>query len=299
MASFCTHVLLEVVALRFGACMLYWSAWAFALAAHPVSAYEGNLNWVLGDIKLPVAGRKGQLDSDNYQAIIDGLKSHLHCNGLRLHIDLSIEDPADYPQLYKLVIDYARAQSLVIYANPLGTGKHGLSKGQLVERVTRYANHFQPRFLGPFNESGYQPVVMKQIAMQIRAGLNYDPQIVGPDCQHVRNNLTKIQNNPGMRAQFDIIGAHNAVKDNGATPWAWWKLRQVAGKETWSTENPRPWSLTNEDGLEVGVKAVIDTAGPISGLVLYLAYPGCVTEDGSLTDKGQAIVQGIGEREDP
>jgi hypothetical protein len=259
-----------------------------------VSAYQGDLQLVFGDIKRAVSGDEGSLNASNYRAIIDGIKTNLHCNGVRLYIDPNVADPSSYPQLYKDVFRYARSRGLGIYANPLGTGTFSKRKAQWADWIARYANHYRPEYLGPFNESGWDAGDTREIVDGIKSRLVYRPVLVGPDGQKVRGSIALLVRAPAVTAMFDVIASHNAAGDTGATSWAWRRLRQVAGKPTWASENPRSWSQSNTDGVEIGVKAVVSTAGPIEGLVIYLAHPYCMNTDGSLNAKGQAIADGIG-----
>lgn len=84
----------------------------------------------------------------------------------------------------------------------------------------------------------------------------------------------------------------NAAKDEDAIAAAWRDLQRLAGKPTWATENPRPLSVKNSAGNEIGIRAVLESKS-IEGLVIYLAFPGCVKEDGSLTERGREIEQAI------
>src|SRR5262245_46522221 len=133
----------------------------------PADPPDQQLKWVIGDIKRPLRGqgknvKDKPITEENYRQIIDGLKTNLHCNGLRVHIDPDIKDPANYPKVYRAVIDYAKEQKLAIYANPIDTAelrkeKFGENRTAFADWVVKYANYFRPEFLGPFNESGWPP----------------------------------------------------------------------------------------------------------------------------------------------
>jgi hypothetical protein len=82
-----------------------------ALAA-PKDSADVTLKWVFGDIKHPLRGHgktvtAKPITEENYKQIIDGLKTGLHCNGIRGPIDPEIKDPASYPKVYRAVLDYA------------------------------------------------------------------------------------------------------------------------------------------------------------------------------------------------
>jgi hypothetical protein len=271
----------------------------FALAAsgppaRPALAYDGHLRAVFGDVKRSLKGVEGAITEANYRKIVDGLKQNLHVTGLRVYLDPAIARPEDYPQIFQDTLGYARAQGLALYANPLGTGHFGKSADEFAAFVADHANHWKPEFLGPFNESGFAPAEMADIVAKMRRRLTYQPKLVGPDRMHIRDTLKELEKRPQEAALFDIVSSHNAAKDEGATAWAWWKLGELGGKPIWSSENPRDYDEKNAGGEEIGVRAVVATAGPVEGLVIYLAFPRCVSEDGSLTPKGQAIAQGIG-----
>lgn len=202
-----------------------------------------------------------------------------------------------YPKVYKAVIDYAKEQKLAIYANPFETAelrkeKFGNNKAAFADWVIKYANHFRPEFLGPFNESGWSPQDMVEIALVVRKNLKYAPKLIGPDVIHVSKTSEQFGKNRPLVGVFDIIGSHNAAKDEEATAEAWQQLRRLAGKPTWATENPRPLSIKNSADKEIGIRAVLDSKS-IEGLVIYLAFPRCVKEDGSLTDIGREIAGAI------
>jgi len=254
-------------------------------------SYAGGLQYLFCDIKRPLAGVDSMnLDENNYQVIVNGLKSGLGCNGVRIYIDPDIADPTSYPSLYTDVLEYVRSLGLSVYANPLGTGTFGMSNAQFAGWVVAYANQFRPDFLGAFNESGLGATDLESIAQQVKAGLSYAPNLVGPDAQKVAGSLV-LAETPGLPGYFAVFGSHNANGDQGATTEAWQGLEQAAGRLTWSSENPRGWSVLNDAGVEIGVKAVV--AAPISGLVLYEAFPASVAADGGLTAMGQGIAAGV------
>jgi hypothetical protein len=249
---------------------------------HP--AYAGSLGYVFCDLKRPLAGiATPSLDESNYRAVIDGFKTNLGCNGIRVYIDPAIADPTTYPPLYLETIHYARARGLAIYANPLDTGSFGMDDTTYAAWIAAYANTFEPFFLGPFNESGLSVADLQTITQTVRSQLHYSPTLVGPDKQHITDSIAVV---PKLVGTFDIFGSHDANGDTAATTTAW---DQLDGG--WATENPRSWSETNVAGDEIGVSAVV--ASSIQGLVLYLAFPHDVAADGSLTPKGQAIAAGL------
>jgi hypothetical protein len=265
------------------------------VARAPARAYEGHLRWVFGDIKRSLAGLEGRITPTTLAPIIDGLRTRLGCNGLRVYIDPGLSSPDDYPPLYRDAVAYAASQGLALYANPLGVGHAGRSPEEFAAFVADYANRFRPRFLGPFNESGFSAPEEVRVVAALRRRLAYRPTLVGPDRMHVRDTISGLERAPGEADLFDVIGAHDAEHDEGATAWAWWRLGQLAGgRPVWATEDPRDWSSASPGGKEVGVKAVVESAGSVAGIVLYLAFPRCVDERGELTDKGRAIARGIG-----
>jgi hypothetical protein len=254
--------------------------------------FNGNLDYLVCDIKRPLAGLQGvPISTANYQAIISGLKSNLGCNALRVGIDLTLTSAAQYPAIYSNVLAYARQLGLEIYANPLGTGEYSLTKDDFAARISTYAAVFAPHFLGPFNESGWSDDEAVYIANAVRQAFTYDAVLVGPDAQHVGNTAAMLSSSSAVAQSFDIVGSHNAVNDTGATAAAWTSLSQQAGKSTWASENPRPWSFLTSNNDEVGVKAVLGS--PIKGLVLYLAYPNYVDANGNLTAQGSQIASNV------
>jgi len=273
-------------------------AFSLLLFCRQAVSYNGNLDYVICDIKRPLAGLTDKsITADNYKTIIDGLKNKLQCNTIRTYIDLSIASPDGYSKLYKDVYRYAREIGLKIYANPLGTGRQGLSNSEFVQLIDDYANYFQPDFLGPFNESGIQIPDMEDIAARVRSRLQYPTLLVGPDTQKVENTINKINGPSELENFFDIVGSHNADHDDNATVSAWQALSQEARRPIWASENPRHWSVKNSQDEEIGVASVVGSNIPVNGLVIYLAFPNAITEDGVLTQTGQEIADGIGASE--
>ena len=263
------------------------------------------LKWVFADIKHPLRALEKKAEEkaitgENYKKIIDGIKTNLHANGVRVYIDPDIKDPANYSKLYRDVIAYAKEQELAIYANPFETSqlrmeKFGNDKVAFANWIVAYANHFRPEFLGPFNESGWSAGDMVEITVMVRKKLKYAPKLVGPDVIHISKSNELLGKNSKLAGVFDVISSHNAAKDEEATAQAWQALRRLAGKPTWASENPRPVSIKNAAGKEIGIRAVLESKS-VEGLVIYLAYPRCVNDDGSLTEKGREIERAIAEQ---
>jgi hypothetical protein len=109
---------------------------------------------------------------------------------------------------------------------------------------------------------------------------------------HVGKTVEALERHEELIYTFDIISSHNAGDDETSNTVSWAELHNLAGKSTWSSENPRPYSLRNGAGQEIGIQSVIES-NAIQGLVLYAAYPACVNADGSLTEKGREIAQAL------
>ena len=214
------------------------------------------------------------------------------CNTIRVYIDTAIMDPSQYPALYKSFYSYAHdALGLKIYANPLNTGVFFQDAGQWSKWVSDYANYFRPDYIGPFNESNLPIAEYIQIADTVRSALQYSAQIVGPDFQKTLSTIQRFSGNFGLADHFDIMSSHNANDDQYATASTWSSIQQLGGKVTWASENPRAWSVASATGQEIGIQAVVNA--PISGLVIYLAYPSAVDVNGQLTGMGAGIAAGI------
>jgi hypothetical protein len=260
-------------------------------------SYAGSLEWVFCDVKRTLSFESPQhhLEARYHDDVLRGFKK-LGCNAIRVYISPDEKDPKAYPERYKRFLRAARAKGFRIYANPLGTGMFGFEdEGDdepYASWIARYANEYQPYFLGPFNESGpLGSARMRHILELLRSRLEYKAVLVGPDDQHVDGVTSRLQESAALLRQVDVVGAHNAVQDASATRTGWDALARVAGgKAVWATENPRLWSDTEQGG-EVGIKAVV--ASKARGVVLYLAYPDAVKADGTLTEKGEAIARGI------
>jgi hypothetical protein len=257
-----------------------------------VFPYKNNLKYVFCDIKRPLAGIGDSITEQNYKVVLDSLKNKLGCNGIRTYIDMSINDPLAYPPLYYTVHKYAQDNlKMAIYANPLGTGNFKKTNDEFANLVINYANTMKPKYLGPFNESGYSNKDYMDIADKVRAGLKYKAIIIGPDQMHVAFGQNSLINNPEIKDRFDIISSHNAVDDQGATKDAWNLLVKTAKKPVWATESPRPWSILNSQGVEVGNKAIAES--DVEALTIYRAFPMAIDQNGALTTFGKGIADGI------
>ncbi len=256
------------------------------------SAYHGGLDHVFGDVKQGIFG-SGGITEANAAAIVDGMHANLKCNGVRVPINLDSPNPVALPPSYSKIIERARLHKMAIYANPMFTGNHHLSDIQYADKIIAFANRYKPDYLGCFNEFGMAPERYVSITAKVKAGLNYNPVMVGPDAQHV-DSTRKIISVPAVRNSFAVIASHNADGDLGATEDNWNMLRSMAGKPVWASENPRSWSEA-AGGQEIGVKSAINAK--VIGLVLYNAFPSCINAGGKLTSKGEEIANSIGERE--
>jgi hypothetical protein len=271
-----------------------WDDWSSTAPTYGPSTcpapYSGSLKYVICDIKRSLSGaQQPAISASNHQAVLRGLRDNLGCNGIRIYADM---EAGTYDPLYTDVLAYARTTlGLHVYANPLGTGTFGLTPEAFTSRIVDYAHRFHPEFLGPFNESGLSDAEYIQVAGNVRAGVRYAPAMVGPDVQKVGGTLAKLTATPGLAGAFDILGSHSAVNDQGATSAAWTSLYQLAGKPTWATETPREWSVMSDAGVEIGVKAVVES--PVQGVVLYLAFPKLVDVTGALTAMGEEIAAGL------
>jgi hypothetical protein len=262
------------------------------------------------DIKNPLASPdagsdpgNGFLTADNYVTVLDAMKASLGCTAIRVFIDVTNgTPPAQYSDLYKDVLQHARVDlGLRIFANPLGFGAfaagYGTATSEAAYDVTyanviiAYANYFQPDFLGPFNESGFDASDIGTILGSVRAGLTYRPLLVGPDMQMVAASLKLATTDPTLAASFDIFGSHNANDDDAATASAWNALVTAVPRPVWSDENPRPLDDETADGVDIGVSAAVD--GGVHGVVLYEAYSRDVRADGSLTSRGSQFANGL------
>lgn len=265
-------------------------------------AYSGALDYVICDIKRPLAGLEGgPVDRSNYKTILDGMAKKLNCNGLRTYIDPALNNKDEYSKIYKDVFSYAREQlGMVIYANPLGTGDFSKNDDEYVKWIVEYANGFKPDFIGPFNEPGMSPDRLLRISTRVRDALSRKTVLVGPDLQKVAGTMDKLKHEPRLLGQFDILSAHNAEQDEMATPQAWRSLSKMSRDAMiWASENPRGWSVKNASGQEIGVRSTVESENSVSGLVIYLAFPNSLNEQGELTEKGRDIARHIGDYEKP
>lgn len=252
---------------------------------------------LFGDVKRSLAGyTEANITKENIPAVVEALSRHLGCNGIRIGIDPSISNPAGgYSDLYTTFYQYVREKGLSVYANPLGTGVFGKSWEDYASWIAAYANVWRPDYLGIFNEAAMPPWKMMRVIARVKKLLEYDVQLVGPDMMHLNISFKTLSVERKLADAFDILSSQDAEFDDAATPSLWTKFCKIAeraGKECWSTEDPRPWSKII-DGKEVGVKAVLQNKGQVSAIVLYLAYPHLVHASGKLTEKGKEIAEGL------
>jgi hypothetical protein len=123
---------------------------------------------------------------------------------------------------------------------------------------------------------------MVHIVSLLRPLLRTPVKIIGPDNMHVEFTLNSLSKKGGnIDSLFDIIGSHNAGKDESATVQNWSRLVQLAaglGKPTWSSENPREWEPAN------GLPSLGDAVnGGVQGLVIWQAKPKLIVDNGQPT----------------
>ncbi len=254
--------------------------------------HGGHLTALVCDVKRPLAGTAGHLDAANYATVLDALHTKLGCDVLRVYIDPERDDPKAYPPLYADVLARARTRlGMRIYANPLGTGHFGKAPATYARWIATYSNAIRPDFLGPFNESGLRGRELDDIARRVRAQLTTSTVLVGPDVQKVSGAMAQLREEGALARDFDVFASHDAVDDESATVAGWTTLASQVSVPLWASEDPRPLHATSPSGDEVGVAAVL--AAPVAGLVLYEAYPSCVSDDGSLTAKGAALAAAL------
>lgn len=239
---------------------------------------------VLCDVKRPLAHLDRNLTEENYMAVLGGLKM-LGCAGVRIGID-----PKDhYLPIFSQFVKEARARGLVLFANPLGVGSFGKSDQVYAKWIADFVKAWQPEYYGMFNEPGMSTDRLISIAKLTTASLPDCKSVrVGPDMQHLDSSVGKLKQSKALEACFDVIASHNANRDTSATKDEWATLAKVsAGRPVWADEDPRPWNT--QAGLP-GVKEAVGQ-GDVSGIVLYEAFPSCVSEDGSLTLKGRELAE--------
>ncbi len=277
-----------------------FGASASAQVAHPAAGYRGALKWYIADLKASFPEQRQfyseqtALTDANYKSVLRGLKNNARFNGIRLPI-FPAEVPAQYSATYKNVVLYARAIGLVIYASPLSVGGGqfaGWSNDQYVHWLADYANYYKPQFLSPFNESGFDNQRIREIVLKLRPLISPNIELIGPDKIHLQNTLQALAQNDGTASLFDIVSSHNANQDNTANSGNWNALVRLASGErrqqVWSSENPRDWGRLN------GLPGMGDAVGGgVQGVVVWLAKPGMVDDNGRPTPKALDIASHI------
>lgn len=238
------------------------------------------------------------LTTENYRAVLDGLKSKAGVNGVRLPIIPEAVRAADASSLYRRIHAYARQLGLLIYASPMSVGfsKYaGWSNDQYAEWLADYANVFQPDVLSPFNESGIDDSRMTKIISALRAKLKISVKLAGPDRQHVQRTVESLIQHYQIGSLFDIVDSHNANLDFSANRATWALLVRVAkGKPVWSSENPAAWGHGARPGLPGLDQAV---RGGVNGIVIWLAKPTLVDDNGRRTAKADEIATHLLQRD--
>ena len=272
--------------------------WAEApCAATPPAArrYAGRVSHYLADLKTSFPEHElyspaTALTQVNYRAVLDGLAGAVGVNGVRLPIVPAYAGAADYPPLYADILAYARRLGLSLYASPLSVGMApfaGWSDERYASWLAAYAAAFRPDVLSPFNEAGLDNRRIAAITRRLRAKLDVPVLLMGPDRQHVGRSVTSLGRDPGVTALFDIVGSHNADRDESATADSWAALVAAAGRRpVWSSENPASWTRGQVEGLPGLDQAV---AGGVEGIVAWMAKPGLVDGTGKPTAKACEI----------
>lgn len=232
------------------------------------------------------------LTEGNLQAVLDGLQG-LGVNGLRLPIVPAYAGPGQYPALHGQVHASARRRGLTIYASPLSVGMRdyeGWSDERYAGWLAAYASAFAPEILSPFNEAAIDGRRMARIVERLRS--SSPVTLAGPDRQHVGRTLQDLAAHPEVAALFDIVTSHNADRDAGATSANWAALVGLAGpaKPVWSSENPSGWSRGRDAALP-GIDQAVE--GGVRGVVVWMAKPSLVDDEGRPTAKGREIARHV------
>ena len=246
-----------------------------SIAAGPVAArrYAGQVGHYIADLKTSFPEHElyspaTALTRANYRAVLDGLAGAAGVNGVRLPIVPAYAAAADYPPLYRDVLDYARSLGLTVYASPMAVGLKpfaGWTDARYADWLADYAAAFRPDVLSPFNEAALDNRRIGAITRLLRARLAVPVLLMGPDRQHVGRSVSSLGRDPATVALFDIVGSHNADRDASATAQAWGALVALAGgRPVWSSENPAFWTRGQVDGLPGMDQAV---AGGVAGVV--------------------------------
>ncbi|WP_237476566.1 hypothetical protein [Lichenibacterium dinghuense] len=270
-----------------------------AVPALTVRRYAGRVGHYIADLKTSFAEHElyspaTAITRANYRAVLDGLLNGAGVNGVRLPIVPAYGAEADYPPLYRDTYAYARGLGLTIYASPMSVGMKpfvGWSDDRYASWIAGYAAAFRPDVLSPFNEAGLDNRRIARITGLVRAKLTVPVLLMGPDRQHVARSAESLARDPAVAALFDIVGSHNADRDESATAPAWEALVAAAnGRPVWSSENPALWSRGQVDGLP-GMDQAVE--GGVEGVVAWMAKPGLVDGTGRPTAKACEIAAGL------
>lgn len=300
----------------------------------PTPPPKTSLKYVICDLKRSLAQREESITRQNYKQVINNLKNKVGCNGIRVGIDSKTgtylatkiapnSKPEGYTQLYYDVLKYARQQGLLVYANLLpepDTAEYTKdTKRGMINRVTAYAKHFCPDFLGPFNENGGfndHSDVVQTIKSKLPTSCTdpwgntvRDMPIIGPDAGVVRGVDNIVRKESTFVSQVDIISSHNNAGgdntkgekigsgDRSMIVEDWKRLRSLGGnKPVWASEAHFRWNAVPGEGEnageQVGVKAIVDSR-VVSGLVLYMAPKMFKSGTYELSLKGSNLVDGL------
>lgn len=261
--------------------------------------YAGQVTHYIADLKTSFPEHElyspaTALTPANYRPVLDGLAGEVGVNGVRLPIIPAYGEPSGYPQLYRDVYAYARSLGLTVYASPMSVGMKpfvGWSDDRYATWIADYAAAFRPDILSPFNEAGLDDRRIARITGLVRAKLTVPVLLMGPDRQHVGRSADSLARDPDVAALFDIVGSHNADRDDSATAAAWGTLVAAAGgRPVWSSENPALWSR-GQSGSLPGMDQAVD--GGVEGVVAWMAKPGLVDGTGRPTPKACEIAANL------
>eukprot|EP01063_Lacrimia_lanifica_P017975 TRINITY_DN2494_c0_g1_i2.p1 TRINITY_DN2494_c0_g1~~TRINITY_DN2494_c0_g1_i2.p1 ORF type:complete len:271 (+),score=113.36 TRINITY_DN2494_c0_g1_i2:63-875(+) len=257
------------------------------LGAACAAAYPGQVKYFFCDLKTSL--NTTQLTMGNYKAVLDAFQDEMHCNGVRVPLLPTVGSPRDYPDVYHAAVKYARSKQMAIYANPMENAFR-IRRQDYSKFVAAYADHFEPDFLGVFNEGGQycDGDCMARVTAKVRGLLTTEHPVkfVGVDLMHVDKSLKVLMQHADLVKTLDVLSSHNAGGDSEATKAEWKKLvafGKKAGKPVWASENPDTWQHGPYSNLTDSIEAGVD------GLLTWKTFNKLVDPQGKLTKAGKDI----------
>lgn len=259
--------------------------------------YEGNLTYVLGDVKQAFIQNKVTTTSkaDN---LLTGFEN-LGVNGIRIPIYAEGVNPNE--AMYDYFFTKAKQRGFLVFANPAqsvggrriangllwtkGESVRGITakKNALVNRIKDFSNSYRCNWICPFNEDGapgtnWWANQMNNIFNELRGNL-HGAQLVGPCTWGIPEGI-QVLNKTKVEDYSSIVTTHNLGFDHGK--WNTF-INKAKGKPVWDSET----NYYDKYGTGTRLEAAIDAG--VNGIVLYDSWKYINLSNGNINSTGNEV----------